>query len=226
MKNPKDKAIIIFARLPAEGRVKTRLAKEIGDKNAAEFYRVCAEHLFLEVLKLKKQSIDLFLFYSDKNQADQVKKWAGDGFYFYSQTGNCLGGRMLDAFQLVFNKGYNKTIIVGTDVPDINSQLLFNAFDELDKNDFVIGPSQDGGYYLLGMKSLEPELFIGIEWGTEKVFNDTLEKLNGKNISAKIMKKLTDIDTKKDLVQWYHQAGINFDHPVKIFVESIKKSFD
>ena len=225
MQYNKDKAVIVFARLPIEGKVKSRLAKDIGDRYAAELYRVCAEHLFSEVLKLKKHSIDFFLFYSDKNKIDNVKKWAGNEFYFCSQISGDLGKKMQHAFQLIFERGYSKIIIVGTDVPDINSGLLINAFDDLDNNDFVIGPSDDGGYYLLGTKSLQEDLFMEIEWGSETVFNDTLKRLKCKNTSIKILRKMIDIDTKKDFIRWYQKTKNESNHPVRIFVESRKELF-
>lgn len=216
----KNKATIIFARFPAEGKVKTRLAKDIGDKDAAAFYRICAEHLFDEVGGLKKSGIDLFLFYSDNSETERMKKWVGDNFCYYQQTGVDLGEKMLNAFDLVFAKGYEKVIIIGTDVPDMNSLLLEEAFEVLDKNNFVIGPSDDGGYYLLGMKSPTTDLFTGIEWGTGTVYNSTINKLNRKNARYKIIGKMMDIDTKTDLINWFNKSGVN--HPVRKFIESIK----
>jgi len=216
----KEKAIIVFARLPVEGKVKTRLAKDIGNKNAASFYNVCADHILSEVRKVKESGVGLFLFYSDKNEDGDIKNWVGDDFYFHSQLGDDLGTRMLNAFRLVFKEGYKKIIIVGTDVPDIDSALLLNAFNELNENEFVIGPSEDGGYYLLGMKTLTVDVFEDMKWGKETVFDSTIEKLDNKKARYKILRKLVDIDTKQDLLLWFHKSGA--DNPVKKFVESIK----
>ena len=221
----KDKAIIVFSRLPVEGEVKTRLSKEIGNRYATEFYRICAEHLFSEVSKLKKDDIDLFLFYSDVNKTDNVKKWVGNEFYFCSQISGNLGKKMQHAFRYVFDKDYSKVIIVGTDIPDINSGLLINAFNNLDKYDFVIGPSDDGGFYLLGMKSLQGDLFIETEWGSETVFSDTLKSLKSKNASIKTLRKMIDVDTKKDLMRWYRDTKNDSNHPVKVFVESRREFY-
>jgi len=218
-----DKALIVFARLPVEGKAKTRLAKDIGDKNAASFYRVCAEHLFSEVRETKKPGVDLFLFYSNRVEADRIKEWVGDDFSFYAQIGDDLGIRMLNAFDSVFKIGYEKIIIVGTDVPEMNSGLLEEAFSELDKNDFVIGQSTDGGYYLLGMKFLTEDIFKGINWGTATVFNSTINMLDRKKVRYSILKKLIDIDTKQDLVQWLTETNKLPDHSVRMFVESISE---
>jgi len=220
----KKKALIVFARLPVEGKVKTRLAKEIGDKNSAILYRVCAEHLFKEVRRIEKHETDLFLYYSEENDISNIKKWIGEDFYFYAQSGESLGMKMLNAFQQIFEKGYDRIIIVGTDVPDIDSTLMLNAFDELDKKDFVIGPSHDGGYYLLGMKSLTADLFNDIKWGAERVLTSTLEKLNKTNASYKLLPKLIDMDMKKDIVQWYQMVNNKTKHPVKTFIEKIIKN--
>ena len=219
-----NRAIIVFARLPVEGKVKTRLAKEIGDKNSAILYQVCAEHLFKEVKKVKKYDTDLFLFYSDENETGKIKKWVGEDFYFYPQSGENLGTKMLNAFQQIFEKKYSKVIIVGTDVPDIDSTLILNAFMELDNNDFVIGPSHDGGYYLLGMKSPANHLFSNIKWGTETVLTSTLEKLNKRKIPFKLLPELIDIDIKKDIIKWHQTVSDKTKNPVKTFIEKIIKN--
>jgi rSAM/selenodomain-associated transferase 1 len=216
----KKTAIIIFAKLPVEGKVKTRLAKDVGDKFAVSFYKVCAEHTFSELMMLKESGADLFLFCSEENEIEQVKDWVGDNYNCYSQQGNDLGKRMLNAFELVFKKGYNKVIIVGTDAPDISADLVQKAFSSLDKNSCVIGPASDGGYYLLGFNSEISDVFSGIEWSTSSVFDKTLEMLKHIQKSYYVLDELTDIDTKSDLQSWITRFDGSANHTVKEFVES------
>jgi len=214
----KDKAIIVFARHPVIGKVKTRLAKTMGDEFAASFYKVCAEHTFTEVEKTV--GTGLFLFCSEKNEIEKLKNWGGEHFTYYVQRRGDLGLRMLNAFRSVFKEGHNQAVIIGTDTPDINSGLIQQAFSELNNHEYVIGPSNDGGYYLLGMKSPAIDLFTGIEWSTDSVFNKTIKKFKCKNAAFKVLNVLNDIDTEKDLKKWYNEFSGVKSHPVKVFLDS------
>jgi rSAM/selenodomain-associated transferase 1 len=219
----KDTAIIVFTRFPVEGKVKTRLAKNVGNKFAVSFFRACAEHTFKELLKVKEMGSDLFLFCSVENEIEQLMKWAGNNFKYYSQQGSNLGIKMYNAFNTVFKKGYKKAIIIGTDAPDISTNIMQSAISALDNYSVVIGPANDGGYYLLGFKSKLIDLFSGIEWSTDSVFDNTIEKLNNSEINYFMLDELTDIDTVEDLQYWRkHYKGDDV-HPVKVFLESYNK---
>jgi rSAM/selenodomain-associated transferase 1 len=212
-------AIIVFARLPVKGKVKTRLAKDVGTDFAASFYKVCADHTFNEILKLKEKGIVPFLFCSDENEIDGVKNWSNNKFKYYSQQGNDLGERMLNAFNMVFDAGYRKIILVGTDVPGITADLMNHALDYLENYDCVVGPSEDGGYYLIGLSTVLPNLFDGIAWSTDLVFGKTVEKLENEYKSYFLMEKLIDIDTKEDLDDWKNAYKSSISNPVKNFLE-------
>lgn len=219
----KDTAIIVFTRFPVEGKVKTRLAKNMGNKFAVSFFRACAEHTFKELLKVEEMGSDLFLFCSEENEIEQLMKWAGNNFKYYSQQGSNLGIKMYNAFNTVFKKGYKKAIIIGTDAPDISTNIMQSAISALDNYSVVIGPANDGGYYLLGFKSKLIDLFSGIEWSTDSVFDNTIEKLNNSEINYFMLDELTDIDTLEDLQYWRkHYKGDDV-HPVKVFLESYNK---
>jgi len=221
------RAVIIFARYPAPGKVKTRLAKTLGDKFATAFYKTCADHTFSEVNKSCEQiGANVHLFCSEESEIRMVEKWIGYDFNFDFQKGNDLGLKMANAFTHVFNSGYKKVIIIGTDAPDINSGLIEDAFARLENFDAVIGPSDDGGYYLLGLASNNPDLFEHIEWSTDVVFEKTLDKLKGKGMSYYLLKELTDIDTEEDLLNWLHKPVVDDNHPVKLFVEKNLKRKD
>lgn len=195
-------ALIIFARYPEAGRVKTRLAAETGDAFAAELYRLCAEHTFEQCRKAASSGIKSILFYSDHAERDLIEKWAGSNFIYYVQSGDDLGRRMTDAFKKVFELGAKKVLIIGTDLPDISAELIVTAAEELNNFDAVIGPAADGGYYLLGLKNNAPELFEKINWSTGTVFKETELKLRKLNLKYKTLKVMNDIDTKKDLISW------------------------
>ncbi len=197
----KTAGLIIFTKYPEYGKVKTRLAATIGNGKAMKFYKTCAEHLFDSALALN-DSVEIFLFYSPEKDFAKIKKWIARDFSYIPQTDNDLGLRMADAFENLFDNNFRKVVIVGTDIPDVNAELLIHAFRALDNNDIVIGPAYDGGYYLLGMKKFFPALFQGIEWSTNKVFDLTVEKAKKAGLKVEIIKKLHDIDTEMELLNW------------------------
>jgi rSAM/selenodomain-associated transferase 1 len=215
-----DKAIIVFARLPVKGKVKTRLAKDLGIDFAAAFYKVCAEHTFNEILKLEKTGITPFLFCSEESEIDEIKNWSNDKFIYYSQQGNDLGERMFKAFNTIFDAGYNNIILVGTDAPGITADLMKDALMHLNSYRCVLGPSDDGGYYMIGLNSKLNNLFDGIEWSTNIVFKKTIERLEKENKSYFVMEKLIDIDTQEDLKKWKKKKISTVSNPVKRFLES------
>ena len=220
----KDTAIIVFTRFPVEGKVKTRLAKNMGNKFAVSFYRVCAEHTFKELVKVKETGSELFLFCPEENEIEQVKQWAGNKFnYYYYQHGNDLGLKMYNAFDTVFKRGYEKVIIIGTDAPDVSMNIMQSAISVLDNYSAVIGPANDGGYYLLGFKSKLLDLFSGIEWSTDSVFDNTINKLNNSKINYFMLDELIDIDTLEDLQNWLKRYKGDAAHPVKVFLQSYNK---
>lgn len=213
----KKNAIIIFAKYPKHGNVKTRLAKTLGEAFATNFYVRCSEHTFKECLKLSKHSVS-FLFYPDKEHSLELKSWAGKNFIYKIQDGKDLGARMRNAFTEVFKNNFEKVLIVGTDIPDLSSGLINQALSELDKNEIVIGPSTDGGYYLLGMKKFHPDLFNNIQWSSEEVLNKTLNIINQLDLNFNLLPKLMDIDTEEDLKGWYSKMNVKNSHPVKEFI--------
>jgi rSAM/selenodomain-associated transferase 1 len=219
----KDTAIIVFTRFPVEGKVKTRLAKNMGNKFAVSFFIACAEHTFKELLKVKETGSELFLFCSEENEIELVKQWTENNFNYYSQQGSDLGLRMYNAFDYVLKKGYKKVIIIGTDAPDISMNIIQSAISVLDNYSVVIGPANDGGYYLLGFKSKLVDLFSGIEWSTDSVFDNTIEKLNNSKIKYFMLGELTDIDTMEDLQYWLKHYKGDAAHPIKVFLESYNK---
>jgi rSAM/selenodomain-associated transferase 1 len=205
MRKKKNKAIIIFAKHPENGKVKTRLAKTLGNDFAVEFYKVCSEYIFEMIEKLKGE-IEIYLFYSGNN-FNLLKNWINKDFNFFKQEGSHLGEKMFNAFQQSFNEGSDKVLIIGTDIPDIDEKIIQEAFEELEGNDVVVGPCPDGGYYLLGLKRPYDFLFENIEWSSETVLSKTIYKAEAANLKIKLLDELIDIDTQEDLKNWLEKSN-------------------
>jgi len=184
--------LMVFVRNPQLGTVKTRLATTVGDKVALEIYIELMRHT-AEVTH--KVSADKKVFYSEKIEQNDV--WNKMNFSKALQTKGTLGQRMENAFRTAFEKGYKKVLIVGSDLYSLKTSHIEKALHQLDKKEVVIGPAQDGGYYLLGLKKNLPALFCNKSWGTSSVLNETLNDLKLKSIF--LMKTLNDIDNFEDL---------------------------
>jgi hypothetical protein len=197
----KTNALIIFVRNPELGKVKTRLAKTIGDEKALAVYQ---DLLFHTMSVTQIIDCDKFVFYD--NSIDLNDIWSTNLFEKKIQFGADLGAKMQNAFQELFNIGYKNCIIVGSDLFDLQAKHINQAFHKLKRNDTVIGPAEDGGYYLLGLKKIIPALFSNKNWGTETVLKDTLKDLS--SYSVEYLEILNDIDTIEDLEKskYYNQS--------------------
>ncbi|MBD3246232.1 MAG: DUF2064 domain-containing protein [Candidatus Omnitrophica bacterium] len=195
-----DRAVIVFARRPVPGKVKTRLAAGIGVRSAAEIYRRIAEYVCAQVRTVGNTR--RYLFSASREDLGAMRRWVGNKFFFAVQSGNDLGERMEDAARIVFAHGVKKVLIVGTDTPGLSVSLFQDAFRLLEEFDTVLGPSEDGGYYLLGMKTFSPQLFARINWSTSEVLAQTLRQARACGFSTAMLPRLRDIDRKEDWVQW------------------------
>jgi rSAM/selenodomain-associated transferase 1 len=190
-------ALIIFARNPVLGKVKTRLAATMGDYKALSIYQSLLEY----TAKITKElPCDLFVFYADGISLND--HWSDDVYQKMIQEGNDLGSRMNHAFNILFQQPYKRVLIIGTDCFELTSSIIKDAFKALDKHEVVIGPSADGGYYLLGMKQFYPFLFEEIAWSTDNVYRSTITKLVTNKISYQALTLLNDIDTEDDWNQY------------------------
>lgn len=187
-----DCALIIFTRNPELGKCKTRLAKSIGDVEALKIYKQLLQHTANVSIKV---DVERFVFYSENIHQNDI--WDNAFFSKKLQYGNDLGERMENAFQTLFSEGFKKVIIVGSDLLDLKEEIIQNAYKKLEENDAVIGPAEDGGYYLLGMKNLNENVFKNKKWGTETVFKRT--KKDFFEQSLYVLETLNDIDYLEDL---------------------------
>lgn len=189
----KTDALLIFIRNPELGKVKTRLAKTIGDVNALQVYKDLLQHTMEQSTNV---DCDKFVFYDTAIVEGDI--WNNNVYQKKNQSYGDLGDKMQSAFELLFNEGYTNCIIVGSDLFDLKSELIEAAFMKLNQNDVVLGPAEDGGYYLLGLKEMHRPIFQKKDWGTSSVFTDTLKDLETKKIH--LMPTLNDIDTFEDLM--------------------------
>ena len=194
--------LLLFIKNPQLGRVKTRLAATVGDELALEFYRRLLH--FTRQVALETEA-ERHLFYSDF--VDENDDWPARFFQKKKQSGHDLGERMKAAFQSVFNKNESvllkkKVVIIGSDCAQLTSDILDSAFQKLETAPFVIGPSFDGGYYLLGMNRFEPSVFDEIEWSSSSVFQKTLEKITALGLEVSLLPALPDIDTEDDWLRF------------------------
>lgn len=190
----KTNALIIFTRNPKLGKVKTRLAKTIGDESALEIYK---ELLFHTMTQSQNLECHKFVFYDENIETNDI--WLTTLFEKRLQFGANLGAKMQNAFQYILDLGYKNCVIIGSDVFELKTNHINEAFEKLENNDVIIGPAEDGGYYLLGLKKIIPSIFKNKEWGSSTVLNDTLKDLE--NHQIEFIETLNDIDTFEDLME-------------------------
>jgi uncharacterized protein len=187
-------ALIIFIRNPQIGKVKTRLAKTIGIEKALTTYQLLLSHTREITTSLL---YDKYLYYADF--IAEVDEWSYQVYHKRVQKGDTLGNRMKQAFEELFAVHYYRVVIIGSDCYELTPAIIEQAFDLLHHTNIVIGPSKDGGYYLLGLSKFIPEIFDDIKWSTDAVMRDTLSIINKKQYSFKLLPLLNDIDEEKDL---------------------------
>jgi len=187
-------ALVIFVRNPISGQVKTRLAKDIGDERALAIYLQLLQHT-LEITR--GLSFRKFIYYAD--EVSDYDLWSVPGYTKRKQNGNDLGERMLNSFKELFDQGFTRIIIIGSDCLQLKTETLEKAVALLESNSAVIGPASDGGYYLLGLTKFYPDLFINKPWSTDKVFAKTIDDFINQGISYALLEELSDIDDSTDL---------------------------
>ena len=197
LKQPIQNVLLIFVKYPEPGSVKTRLAKHVGDTNAAHLYRLFVEEI---LNRTEDENFRRMIFFSPPGKKSEMMDWIGADWEMHPQAGNDLGEKISTAFQFAFKQGAKKVVIIGTDSPLLGKATILKAFDGLDINQSVIGPSSDGGYYLLGLSAFHMELFRGVDWGTSRVFAQTVSRLNKLHIKFTPLEEHFDVDTVDDLM--------------------------
>ena len=186
-------ALIIFVRNPVLGKVKTRLAATIGDEKALDIYKELLQHTFNICSQVKA---DKYVFYHEEIIMNDM--WNAGGFHKKLQAPADLGGKMKAAFLELFNAGYKKVIIIGSDCMQLTPAIIESGYSMLQEKKTVIGPAKDGGYYLLGLRIMHEFIFENKKWSTASVFSQTLAELEQHHLSVGLLPELTDVDTEND----------------------------
>lgn len=185
--------LIVFIKNPIPGKVKTRLAEKIGADAALEVY-----HKLINITKsaVEDTDADVRIYYSSEFEENI---WTGVPIYI--QNGIDLGERMKNAMDSGFQDGYERICLIGSDLPTITSEIIQSGFNSLNFMDVVLGPAEDGGYYLIGLKKMIPEIFMDKPWSHGDLLEKTLEDLTRQKESYFLLKTLNDIDTYEDLIR-------------------------
>ncbi len=193
--------LIIFVKNPELGKAKTRLAATIGDKAALAIYQLLLEKTAQITQDL---AVDKVVYYD--RFVDKKDIWPNDKFSKDLQKDGHLGIKMETAFYQAFQEGYDKVCIIGSDCYDLSAENLRLAFNTLDNDDAVIGPAEDGGYYLLGLSGFYPDFFKDKTWSTDTVGSDTIKDFEKLGLSFSELPVLSDVDVAEDLGPWANQV--------------------
>ncbi|HLF64306.1 MAG TPA: TIGR04282 family arsenosugar biosynthesis glycosyltransferase [Saprospiraceae bacterium] len=188
-------ALVIFVKNPIPGKVKTRLAAEIGEDRARDIYLWLLQHTRDVTSDLP---VTKYVYYSDFIQEDDI--WSADLYEKRLQTGELLGERMHNAITEVLQH-QRQVVLIGSDSADLDTQIVSYAFEVLHYVDIVIGPAMDGGYYLIGCKAPQPKIFEGIAWSTSEVFTNTRNLLLKMHLDFKLLPQRSDIDSPEDITR-------------------------
>ncbi|MGY6530972.1 MAG: TIGR04282 family arsenosugar biosynthesis glycosyltransferase [Cyanobacterium sp.] len=192
------KTLIIFTRYPEKGKTKTRLIPAVGAEKAAIIQKLMTENTLKKTEKLDS-NIKVKIYYAGGNQT-LMENWLGKPWEFTPQAKGDLGEKMFSAIESTYNITRMPVIVIGIDCQSLTADILTKAFNAIDNYDLVLGEAEDGGYYLIGLKSPVKELFKNINWGTNTVYKDTLNIAKNHKLSIFDLPTLTDIDRPEDLV--------------------------
>ena len=191
-------AVVVFAKAPVPGRVKTRLAADVGPKEATRIYRTIGLET-VEALRGGPWSTHVYITPSTPEALGAVREWLGtDGIAFRTQAPGDLGDRMSAAARETLRRAASM-VIVGTDIPGLDAEAIRRALRALETSDVVLGPATDGGYYLIALNEPRPELFEDIPWSTSEVLTETTRAAERAGLSVSLLDPMTDVDTLADL---------------------------
>ena len=193
------KAIIIFTRVPIPGQTKTRMMPALSPKGCARLHQCFLKDIYRECTKV---GADLFVCFTPEGQEKGLFPIFGQQATYFPQCGENLGERMYHAIERVLENGYEACALIGTDIPELRRQHLERAFAILEKKDVVFGPTEDGGYYLVGMKTPVKEVFEKQTYGHASVLENVAERLKASGISYGYGDMLADMDVPADLYRY------------------------
>ena len=204
--------LIIFTRYPEAGTTKTRMIPELGAVGAAELQRQMTEHIRSRADELRNVLQLTVEVRYEGGSRERMRQWLGPDFFYCPQGSGDIGRRMGHALEDAFNQECEAVVIIGSDIPDITTSILQKAFEALNQNDLVLGPADDGGYYLIGVHRKtfsywNPKLFNDVNWGTDQVLPQTLKIAQNLKLHYTLLDTLRDVDRPEDLSVWYQAAG-------------------
>jgi uncharacterized protein len=195
-----SRVLLVFAKSPKPGKVKTRLQPAVSPQIAAALHAACIADTMQLVRKVRGCEVIVFAAGGASYFRKLAKKpGTGARLPVLPQRGVDLGARMASAFRKCFGMGYRQAVVIGTDTPWMGADRVRRAFADMKRNDVVIGPAEDGGYYLLGMRKFVAEIFREIPWSTERVLDLTLEKITVLKLRGKLLRRDFDLDRPMDL---------------------------
>jgi len=198
--------LIVFTRYPEPGKTKTRLIPTLGPVGAADLQRKMTEHLFNMVKDLAGQrNISLEVRF-EGGTLEEMKGWLDNDLICQPQGDGDLGMRLQRAFAEAFAAGYSRVVAVGADCPALSAETIGRAFELLKTATLVLGPAIDGGYYLVGLNRLSPEIFTDIPWGSDRVLAQTLGSARKLDMSVALLEPLSDVDRPEDLNDFHHHT--------------------
>ncbi len=200
--------LIIFTRYPEPGKTKTRLIPALGAQGAARLQRQMTEYTLDRVRQLQHQRPTTLEVRFAGGDLTLIRSWLGFDLVYQPQGEGDLGTRMARSLSVAFQDGIDRAVIIGTDCPGLNAELMALAFEVQLSHDLVLGPALDGGYYLLGLRYFIPELFIGINWGTSEVLQQTVNIAKKLNLCIAYLPQLADVDRPEDLHIWEQRKGL------------------
>lgn len=192
MEFDKKQGLLFFVKFPTPGRVKTRLAKTLGQDEAARCYRELAEANFKVLRRVK--NVDLIVTFDPPQQEERIKQWLVNANFYIPQQGKDLGVRLSNAFQWAFDNGYRHVSVFGSDILGLTVAVAQQSLAALQEAEAVIGPAKDGGYYLIGLSSYQPALFEEIAWSTDQVLSQTHQIINTLGLTHHTLTPLEDLD--------------------------------
>lgn len=200
-----NKQLIVFVKAPQQGKCKTRLIPLLGEKKTTIFYESLVLNCFKNLKSLQNTIIQIHAY--PDTQHDFLKKLGmNNNAQMHNQKGEDLGERMLNAMQQALQTSA-QVVLIGTDCPAIDNEYIESAFNALEHHDIVFGPAADGGYVLIGAKTIDPVIFDNISWSTDKVLEQSLNRADVAGYKVQLLHTLNDIDTPDDYLQY--QASFN-----------------
>lgn len=195
------RCLLVFAKEPRCGFVKTRLLDVLSGKECVELYKAFLQDT-IEIAKKVSCQLKCIAYHTDNTSPVYITQIGTENnLLLYRQEGKDFGERICNALRFAFSLGASNSVIIGTDTPNLPIEFVQSAFDALDKYDIVLGPCLDGGYYLIGAKKLYERLFSNIEWGTDRVLSQTIHRAKAMGKKLYLLERWYDVDSKDDLLR-------------------------